>query len=217
MAVLGRLNTNFLNIPQWMMISLYLYAAIQVVYPITYDPYYFRPDKQNEIATLKNGLRDNDSCYMTELKYTNRKDTLYYISIQRTTDSKPDTIMSQGVNYLTTCDSFNLKGYICYTVPSNKICQLSKNKKNAEEIKKYRSIIKKKEKLFPYIDILEMLLFYFALLGKAFLFSVLLWVNRRNRFLFFLIHKANTLSDSEIMLRRFNKYYVGCMDKDSNS
>lgn len=217
MAVLGRLNTNFLNIPQWMMISLYLYAAIQVAYPITYDPYYFRPDKQNEIATIKNGLRDNDSCYMTELKYTNRKDTLYYISIQRTADSKPDTIMSQGVNYQTTCDSFNLKGYICYTVPSNKICQLSKNKKNDEEIKKYRSIIKKKEKLFPYIDILEMLLFYFALLGKAFLFSVLLWVNRRNRFLFFLIHKANTLSDSEIMLRRFNKYYVGCMDKDSNS
>ena len=97
-----------------------------------------------------------------------------------------------------------------------KFANYQRTRKMTKKKKKYRSIIKKKNKLFPYIDILEMLLFYFALLGKAFLFSVLLWINRRNRFLFFLIHKANTLSDSEIMLRRFNKYYVGCMDQDSN-
>ena len=31
MAVLGRLNTNYLNIPQWMMFALYLYAAVQML------------------------------------------------------------------------------------------------------------------------------------------------------------------------------------------
>lgn len=53
----------------------------------------------------------------------------------------------------------------------------------------------------------------YAFIGKGFLTLVLFWINRKNRFLFFLIHKANTLSDSEVMLRIFNKYYEGCPDK----
>lgn len=216
MAVLGRLNTNFLNIPQWMMLSLYLYAAIQVVYPITYDPYYFRPDKQDEIVALKNQLNGKRPCPKTGRECAIGKDTLYYVSILKAPVSNLDSVMLQGVNSSEQSDNFCLKGYAYFHSPSIGP-QLPEYKEGDEKTKKYRKIIEKKDKLFPHIDILETLLFYFALLGKAFLFSVLLWVNRRNRFLFFLIHKANTLSDSEIMLRRFNKYYVGCMDKDSDS
>jgi hypothetical protein len=34
MAVLGRLNSSFLDIPQWMILTLYFYAAIQMFYPL---------------------------------------------------------------------------------------------------------------------------------------------------------------------------------------
>ena len=57
MAVLGRLNTNFLNIPQWMMFSLYLYAGIQMLYPITYNPYYTSKD----IASLQYNINKDNS------------------------------------------------------------------------------------------------------------------------------------------------------------
>lgn len=35
MAVLGRLNSSYLNIPQWLIICLYFYAALQMLYPFT--------------------------------------------------------------------------------------------------------------------------------------------------------------------------------------
>ncbi len=34
MMVLGKLNSGYLNVPQWLFISLYLYAATQMLYPI---------------------------------------------------------------------------------------------------------------------------------------------------------------------------------------
>lgn len=37
MALLGRFNTNYLNIPQWLMMCMYLYAAIQMLYPYMYS------------------------------------------------------------------------------------------------------------------------------------------------------------------------------------
>ena len=43
MAVLGRLNTNYLNIPQWMMFALYLYAAVQMLYPMALNTTYHSP------------------------------------------------------------------------------------------------------------------------------------------------------------------------------
>lgn len=110
-TVLGRLNTSYLKIPQLLMMSLYLYATVQMLYPLVY--------KINS-------------------------DT-YYINF--ITPS-----VAVGLNLLAFC-------------------------------------------------------------GKVVMLLVLLWISRNNRFMFFLLHKANSLSDSTSMLRRFNKYYEGCSDK----
>lgn len=104
-TVLGRMNTSFLQIPQSLMMCLYLYAAIQMFYPIVYK--------------MNNGN--------------------YYIPFV--------------TSYLMTCLN----------------------------------------------------LFVFG--GKIALFLVLLWIAKKNRFLFFLLHKANSLSDASFMLSRFNKSY----------
>lgn len=113
MAVLGRLNTSFLKIPQSLIICLYLYATVQMLYPFTYG--------------------------------------------------------------------------------AGKICEV--------------------KKLWISSDMLNDVLSISAFLGKGCLILVLQWITKENRFLFFLIHKANSLSDSDAMLRRFNKYYKGCPDK----
>ena len=121
MAVLGRLNTNYLNIPQWMMFALYLYAAVQMLLVV------------------------------------------------------------------------NTSIAVDASVKVNKSAKPKANKKNSH---KQRHIIG-----------LSNFLYFYALIGKGCLCLVLCWVNQKNRFLFFLIHKANTLSDSEVMLQRFNQHY----------
>ena len=78
-------------------------------------------------------------------------------------------------------------------VKVNKSAKPKANKKNSH---KQRHIIG-----------LSNFLYFYALIGKGCLCLVLCWVNQKNRFLFFLIHKANTLSDSEVMLQRFNRHY----------
>lgn len=110
-TVLGRLNTSYLKIPQSLMMSLYLYATVQMLYPLVY--------------TTNNG--DYYAKFIT-----------------------PEITI--GLNSLAFC-------------------------------------------------------------GKVALLLVLLWIAKNNRFMFFLLHKANSLSDSTSMLRRFNKYYEGCPDK----
>lgn len=72
------------------------------------------------------------------------------------------------------------------SVKVNKSAKPKANKKNSH---KQRHIIG-----------LSNFLYFYALIGKGCLCLVLCWVNQKNRFLFFLIHKANTLSDSEVML-----------------
>ena len=109
--VLGRLNTSYLKIPQFLMMCLYLYATVQMLYPLVYTT-------------------------------------------------------SSGHFYV---------GFVTSTVTI----------------------------------VLNLLVFC----GKVTLLLVLLWVARNNRFMFFLLHKANSLSDSTFMIRRFNKYYEGCPDK----
>lgn len=37
MGVLGRLNSSFLNIPQSLIICLYVYASVQMLYPVIYE------------------------------------------------------------------------------------------------------------------------------------------------------------------------------------
>ncbi|MDR0988281.1 MAG: hypothetical protein LBM06_02305 [Prevotellaceae bacterium] len=105
MAVLGRLNSSYLNIPIGLILGLYLYAAIQMVYP-----------------------------YMIE------------------------TVMNE-------------KG------------------------KGYNSIV-----VMPIIS-------YIAAGGKLLLYLVIQWVVQKRRFLFFLLHKANSLIESDDMLEEFNQIY----------
>lgn len=109
--VLGRLNTSYLKIPQFLMMCLYLYATVQMLYPLVY--------------TTSSGH--------------------FYVEFVTST-------VTIVLNLLVFC-------------------------------------------------------------GKVTLLLVLLWIARNNRFMFFLLHKANSLSDSTFMIRRFNKYYEGCPDK----
>lgn len=97
MAVLGRLNSSYLDIPQWLVMCLYLYASVQVLYPY---------------------MKDAD-----------------------------------------------LLGKVVYSISFG---------------------------------------------GKICLFLIIRWIAQRKRFLFFLIHKANSLAESDEMLRKFNKSYDGC-------
>ena len=160
MAVLGRLNTNFLNVPQWMMFSLYLYAAVQMFYPITYNNNYYHPHLK-DIHIAESEKKENSSYH-----YVNVNDSSLLNKISYKESQESEKKLNKGVS--TTA------------LPTN------------------------------YAIGLEPIFYFYALIGKICLCLVLCWVNKKNRFLFFLIHKANTLSDSEMMLRRFNKYYEGC-------
>lgn len=107
MGVFGRLNSSFLDIPQWLMMCLCLYAAIQMLYPLAYTRLYDLPNMQSNSANMPFSA-------------------------------------------------------ILYTI---------------------------------------------SFVGKVCLFFVIRWIAQRNRFLFFLINKANSMSESDEMLRRFNKIY----------
>ncbi|WP_455668047.1 hypothetical protein [Phocaeicola sp.] len=105
MAVLGRLNSSYLDIPQWLVMCLYLYASVQVLYPFIADLNGADPLEKNVLGKVVYGI------------------------------------------------SFG---------------------------------------------------------GKICLFLVIRWITQRRRFLFFLLHKANSLAESDEMLRKFNKSYDGC-------
>lgn len=174
MAVLGRLNTNFLNIPQWMMFSLYLYAGIQMLYPITYNPYYTSKD----IASLQYNINKDNSTVVsgkTRSREPN-KEKKQFVYREHNKENANKNLQRQ----MESCDNINLQNN-------------SSNRRMAGLVEPIQNL--------------------YAFIGKGFLTLVLFWINRKNRFLFFLIHKANTLSDSEVMLRIFNKYYEGCPDK----
>lgn len=174
MAVLGRLNTNFLNIPQWMMLSLYLYAGIQMLYPITYNPYYTSKDA---------------------VKYQYNTDHAITFSVSGKPESwKACGCKEQIVRKKSVMSGAEVKPDVSLRTRNNT------QHINGMEMKRIPELIEPIQNLY-------------AFLGKGFLILVLFWINRKNRFLFFLIHKANTLSDSEVMLRIFNKYYEGCPDK----
>lgn len=117
MAVLGRLNSSFLDIPQWLIVSLYFYAAIQMLYP-----------------------------------FTLLEDYMHRIELQSKT-------------------------------------------------------------LYGYFQVVIQALYFFAFIGKICLFLVIRWIMQRKRFLFFLIHKAHSLAESDDMLEEFNRYYEGYEEK----
>lgn len=147
MAVFGRLNTSYLKIPQLLIMCLYVYAAIQMFYPLTY-----RPEKE--------------SSQTTQMIYVQTKSSLISIHGKNHSD-----------------------------VPSP---QKGKGAKEPD---------------YKKIGALEGIQNTIAFIGKGCLLLVLVWISKGNRFMFFLLHKANSLSDSDAMLRRFKKLYEGCPDK----
>jgi|WetSurMetagenome_2_1015567.scaffolds.fasta_scaffold65579_3 hypothetical protein len=104
MSVLGRLNSNYLNMSQWVVMCLYFYSAIQIIYPLTY-----------------NNILD--------------------------------------------------RIFVSYSL--------------------------------DFIKILSVL----AFLGKVFLFIIIRWIMLDNRFLCFVLHKANAMSESDRILSDFNFKY----------
>lgn len=116
MALLGRLNSSFLEIPQWLILSLYIYAALQMLYPLSAFKSYL-----HEIFTpcLKD-YKDIDQLINTNFAMT----AIYYI----------------------------------------------------------------------------------AFIGKICLFLMIKWVLENKRFLFYLIHNAQVLAESDDMLKEFKRY-----------
>lgn len=104
MGVLGRLNSSFLNIPQGLIICLYVYASLQMIYPMIYEN--------------SNGVG------------------LFHGSTH---------IVRHG-------------------------------------------------------------LYILAFAGKVCLFFVIRWIIQKRRFIFFVIHKAHSLAESENMLKKFNRF-----------
>lgn len=151
MAVFGRLNTSYLKIPQLLIMFLYLYAAIQMFYPLTY-----RPEKE---------------------------------SVQSPTAKM-----------------------VCVQAQNSIVCISGASTSDITDTRKEGDNQKRKEK-DEEKNILEKIQYTIAFIGKGCLLLVLMWISKENRFMFFLLHKANSLSDSNAMLRRFKKFYEGCPDK----
>lgn len=185
MAVLGRLNTNFLNIPQWMMLSLYLYASIQMLYPLTYNPIY----------ELPGGMR----CQAQSVQVS-------------TAMACPKSARDKVKNISEWRDDSSL--CCCHKVKASDCPNSKKVSIEYKRSKTYESLMEKKHEKYPHSESVEALMFVCAFFGKVFLFLALSWIYTRKRFLFFLIHKANTLSDSEMMLSRFERSYDGCAESE---
>lgn len=62
--------------------------------------------------------------------------------------------------------------------------------------------------------ILESLVATISILGKFCLFLMIRWIATQKRFLFYLLQKANSKSESVAMWREFYKQYEGCPDKE---
>lgn len=118
-AVLGRLNSNYLGIPQWLIIGLYFYAALQVAYPINFV--------DEILEGEKNGIKQELGPFLDGLK--------------------------------------------------------------------------------SYSNTISLIFYWLAFMGKILLLFLVKWIMSRKRFLFFLIHKANSMIESEEMLKTFNKSY----------
>lgn len=147
MAVFGRLNTSYLKIPQLLIMCLYLYATIQMFYPLTHKP-------------------EKEAFQTTQPIHVQVQNSIVNINGTSTAD---------------VTDTWK-----------------ERNDKKPKDKKK---------------DVLEEIQNTIAFIGKGCILLVLLWISKQNRFMFFLLHKANSLSDSDFMLRNFKKSYEGCPDK----
>lgn len=127
-SVIGRLDSSYLCIPQWLIITLYLYAGVQAFYPLL---------------------------------------------------------------YLLKCDTGRI-GLECVTWDSYTLDKYSMSGTN----------------------ILQSFVSTISIIGKFCLFLMIRWIATQKRFLFYLLQKANSKSESVAMWREFYKGYEGCPDKE---
>lgn len=127
-SVIGRLDSSYLGIPQWLIIVLYLYAGIQAFYPLLY--------------VVK---CDVDKILWECISW--------------------DTYLTAKCNIAGT-------------------------------------------------GILQSFVSTISILGKFCLFLMIRWIATQKRFLFYLLQKANSKSESVAMWREFYKKYEGCPDKE---
>lgn len=66
----------------------------------------------------------------------------------------------------------------------------------------------------PYQKGIEKTMYAFSFFGKVCLLLMIRWIAKQKRFLFFLVQKANCMSESSFMLRDFYKIYEGYPDKE---
>lgn len=160
MAVVGRLNSSFLDVPQWLMIGLYLYAAVQMLYPFTYEKW---ESGENKVVMVEDTYLQTDS------------------------------LVVQG-------EQISKELYISpRCVKSNDVIAVEKNEK---------------ETLLWQEDLKKNILYGISFFGKICLFLMIRWIAKKKRFLFFLIQKAHSLSESTAMWRDFYSVYEGCPDKE---
>lgn len=168
MVVLGRLNTSYLRIPQYIIMTVYLYAAIQMCYPMMYQ-------KESQFMQAE----------ILKKSYKQPKEEKLIIY-----DKKDGNVMHKEKHV----------AYCCAAVSNEKQLQniiLPERSFNMCETEAHRSIM----------TVVTYLSGTFAFIGKLALLAMLLWISKRNRFTFFILHKANSLSDTELMLRLFGEYY----------
>lgn len=162
-AVVGRLNSSFLDVPQWLMIGLYLYAAVQMLYPFTYEKW---------------ESMDNEAGAQKEL--VEKKVLLHPLVVQGVQISEKSYIESRDLK-------------------SEKDSTLKKNEKGDQIWQK---------------ELENDILYGISFFGKICLFLMIRWIAKKKRFLFFLVQKAHSLSESTAMWREFYKEYEGCPDKE---
>lgn len=56
-------------------------------------------------------------------------------------------------------------------------------------------------------------MYIIAFIGKILLFLVIKWTIQKNRFLFFLIQKSNSMIESDEMFDELNRYYDNSSEK----
>lgn len=197
MAVLGRLNTSYLRIPQYIIMILYLYATVQMCYPMMY-----RQEASYVHAEMSYESKNISVCKECKGQVTQRKGCL----CECASDAKPSrkcvpsvaccSRVSDCPTSCCTCGRILPESHAVGKCSCSKLCV---------------SNMISPDTRYDIIKIMTNIVSFLAFVGKLALLVMLLWISKKDRFTFFILHKANSLSDTEQMLKRFGEYYG---DKD---
>ena len=184
MAVYGRLNSKFINIPLIFVILLYLYAAIQPLY-VMFDTSYLSLNSlasSNQSKPIKNSSNNfsRDSTKIAVIidkpNSINLKDLLPPVKLRA---------------FLVDIDS------ITYDV-----CMDTTQIKINENWKKLIDFISNDIHFF-YIGYLPSIITFITLLLKIFLYLIISWMLQTGRLLFFVVQEASLNYGSELQLEEF--------------